>query len=332
MTFVSADMCHVDVNLSDKAIHPEGSKDGMRPRSQPPGSKALSKSQQIHPDWPSCSTGPSLDCSTFRSSRGGLVQAHHGAMGDLSPGCSDDKPDVIIIDPSPINEGHSAHPQWHSGAQRQRANNKPHQFCRQRYADGNMQGPIRDQSSGCHPHGQREGDNIFNNLEPYEMEINSLGSYGDACVGLDDPASGSQHPSWVLTGDAEDDNSTTSSAALNSLRRGRSFCCTLCGKRYSTVKQLKVHQKVHAGEKPYSCIQCGKRFIQLYSLKRHQRVHTGERPFRCAQCGKQFAHSSNLKVHQTVHTGEKNFHCTQCGKNFSFLSNLIRHQAIHAAK
>ncbi|KAM7418300.1 hypothetical protein PAMA_015761 [Pampus argenteus] len=110
------------------------------------------------------------------------------------------------------------------------------------------------------------------------------------------------------------------------------YACTYCSRRYAHQCQLRIHERVHTGEKPYQCVQCGKSFGQFCSLKRHQMVHTGERPFPCPHCGKQFSTSTNLKVHQSVHTGEKRFHCTKCSKNFSFLSNLIRHQALHTAK
>lgn len=313
MKYFSTDVYHV----VDKSIQPESSKDGTRHKPQHEGSGNPSASQHNNSDWSTCSSRPSLGRSSFHvTSRHGHG---HGTIGQLSSGHSHEKPDVIIIDPSTMNEEQDT--QWHSNAQMQSTNKAP-EFCRQDYVTEGR----REQSQ---TNTQREDGNDFNS-ESYAMDMNRLGSYSDMCVGLDN-ACGETHGQpfpWAPS----DTVDNMASAVAHSQRSSRSFSCTLCGKRYMTVKQLKVHQKVHAGEKPYSCIQCGKRFIQLYSLKRHHRVHTGERPFRCAQCGKQFAHSSNLKVHQTVHTGEKNFHCAQCGKNFSFLSNLIRHQAIHVAK
>ncbi|MBN3308868.1 ZMYM4 protein, partial [Amia calva] len=76
-----------------------------------------------------------------------------------------------------------------------------------------------------------------------------------------------------------------------------------CGKRFTQAQNIKVHQRIHTGERPYCCTQCGKRFTQAQNLKVHQRIHTGERPYCCTQCGKRFTLAQNLKVHQRIHTG-----------------------------
>uniref|UniRef100_A0A3B3T1L2 C2H2-type domain-containing protein n=1 Tax=Paramormyrops kingsleyae TaxID=1676925 RepID=A0A3B3T1L2_9TELE len=40
------------------------------------------------------------------------------------------------------------------------------------------------------------------------------------------------------------------------------------------------------------------RFSHLHQLKMHQRVHSGERPFSCTYCGKRYAERSYLRIHQ----------------------------------
>ncbi|KAM6957725.1 uncharacterized protein FYW47_011823 [Aplochiton taeniatus] len=110
------------------------------------------------------------------------------------------------------------------------------------------------------------------------------------------------------------------------------FSCTQCSKNFSTLGNLKTHQRIHTGERPYSCSQCGKSFGQAGNLKRHQLIHTGQKPYTCAHCPKGFTKADDLRSHQRLHTGEKPFSCLSCGKSFSQAKELKAHQLSHTGE
>ncbi|KAI8821592.1 hypothetical protein BJ741DRAFT_518969, partial [Chytriomyces cf. hyalinus JEL632] len=86
-------------------------------------------------------------------------------------------------------------------------------------------------------------------------------------------------------------------------------------------------------ERIYACKYpgCDKHFSYLSILKVHARVHTGDRPHQCQLCDSSYTTSSRLKIHIRSHTNEAPYECRHpdCGKRFKSNSNLSQHNRVH---
>ena len=110
------------------------------------------------------------------------------------------------------------------------------------------------------------------------------------------------------------------------------FDCTECGKHFKTGSNMRVHMRVHTGEKPFNCQYCDKGFTQRDTMVCHERVHTGEKPFQCPHCSLAFMHQSTLRGHIRVHTGDKPYKCSICGRKFVKGTHLSDHMRLHTGE
>lgn len=69
------------------------------------------------------------------------------------------------------------------------------------------------------------------------------------------------------------------------------------------TSELRQHERLPSGERPFICAACGKAFVCNCSLVPHRRTHTGEWPYACSECGRAFSQGSNLNEHRRRHAG-----------------------------
>ncbi|KAJ4427724.1 hypothetical protein ANN_25376, partial [Periplaneta americana] len=163
--------------------------------------------------------------------------------------------------------------------------------------------------------------------------LDALSLEGFATLGSDSQDGlkvSSESPANASVGVEEEENE------LSVRDRAKSFMCPHegCGKLYTTLHHLKVHERAHTGDRPFRCTEsgCDKAFATGYGRKAHVRTHTGEKPYKCPEetCGKSFKTSGDLQKHVRTHTGngylssERPFRCPIPGCGRSFTTSNIR--------
>ena len=109
----------------------------------------------------------------------------------------------------------------------------------------------------------------------------------------------------------------------------RNYVCRFCQKSFTTSGSLRVHERIHTGDRAFQCRFCEKSFTTSGNMRVHERIHTGDRPFRCRFCVKSFTASSRLRVHERIHTGDRPFVCRFCQKSFMKSGHQQEHERIH---
>ncbi|KAF4073766.1 hypothetical protein AMELA_G00247110 [Ameiurus melas] len=83
--------------------------------------------------------------------------------------------------------------------------------------------------------------------------------------------------------------------------------CVICHRVLSCQSALKMHHRIHTGERPYKCKVCGRAFTTKGNLKTHFGVHRAKPPLQvqhsCPICQKKFTNAVVLQQHIRMHMG-----------------------------
>ncbi|KAM3962672.1 uncharacterized protein ACR2FA_003300 [Aphomia sociella] len=104
----------------------------------------------------------------------------------------------------------------------------------------------------------------------------------------------------------------------------RRFPCKECSASFNTKNNLRSHEYLHRGERPYRCHVCTAAYTGPSALKRHLEKHSNIK-YICDHCNRQFISKTTIATHMDTHLPQPRFCCDTCGKRYATKAAMKLH-------
>lgn len=136
---------------------------------------------------------------------------------------------------------------------------------------------------------------------------------------------------------------------LNRRDSHHALLCRRCHRQFSSSSAMKLHMRLHAGERPCKCISHNKvsckscrieavhsktkpsERMKILFRKKHWARNTGQHVFACSFCSKSFTTKTILLWHERCHSEIFVYTCDMCHKSFRTSKQLHTHRLSHAS-
>lgn len=116
--------------------------------------------------------------------------------------------------------------------------------------------------------------------------------------------------------------------SVNGSKRGNGIRCEVCQEKFSTIRLLINHRKVHFDLHPIHCRVCLRIFSNVHARMAHEK-ECNQKRYECYVCGMNQIWYGVMKIHMRVHSGIKPYACSKCKvKRFKRLGDRTRHEKV----